>query len=179
MLWTLSPLPSSLNISKYSVFVDVTCAFIGSLPVQSPITNIVSSSSDKSSISSHRAVSFPLQTDMKSPDSTAGRQRHCLRANKQDRTNKKQCACDTEHYQTFDGWDDNAILRNILIWTLGCQVQRIFVLSEAGAWRGASAGLLSTSCCISTGESNQILILWLLLLAVCFTKVQTIKLWTK
>lgn len=155
MLWTLSPLPSSLNISKYSVFVDVTCAFIGSLPVQSPITNIVSSSSDKSSISSHRAVSFPLQTDMKSPDSTAGRQRHCLRANKQDRTNKKQCACDTEHYQTFDGWDDNAILRNILIWTLGCQVQRIFVLSEAGAWRGASAGLLSTSCCISTGESNR------------------------
>lgn len=42
--------------------------FFPFLPIQSPITNIVSNSSDTVSICSLQRLSFPPQTDMNSPD---------------------------------------------------------------------------------------------------------------
>lgn len=55
--------PVKINLSHKILFV------IRALPVQSPISNIVSCSFDSSSISSHQRFSFPPQTDMISPDS--------------------------------------------------------------------------------------------------------------
>lgn len=62
---------------------------ISSLPVQSPITNIVSWSFDSSPSSSHQGLSFPPQTDMNSPDGPRFQQHRCPAANKQHKANKK------------------------------------------------------------------------------------------
>ena len=104
-------IPSPLEkVSKYSI--RHLCNIV-SLPVQSPITNIVSSSSDTGSISSHQTLSFPLQADMNSPDST-GTGSPPLSDSQQTRQDKQER---TEHFiqitsQTLDAWDDTAVGRH-------------------------------------------------------------------
>lgn len=109
MNWSSPCLMLSTFVSKY--FIRHLCN-IGSLPVQSPITNIVSSSSDTGFISSHQTLSFPLQADMNSPDSTGISSMIVCQPTNKTRQIRKDRAFHTDHYQTLDGWDDNAIGRH-------------------------------------------------------------------
>lgn len=67
-------IPLQINIKNVSLHFPIETISPQSLnglflPVHSPITNIVSSSSDAAYISSHERLSFPPQADMNSLDS--------------------------------------------------------------------------------------------------------------
>lgn len=131
--------PFLQKVSKYSCLCN-----IGSLRVQSPITNIVYCSSDTGSIGSHQTLSFPLQTDMNSPDSTGigstivWQSTNKTRQTREDRSLPKHLMA--EMIPPLDDILRKSCLWNILIWIeailcfgIACSIRNCYLL-RGWAW---------------------------------------------